>query len=178
VTSSGPAGNFRQDGTQLELIEYHAAPAGIFSLNSESHKASSRSARVFTSGPRDLPWHTASWRRSLRHSPVPRFRQRISRAAGTTFLIKASSFIQASHHQRFVSGHAFRRATAAPIKSGFSRCGGILNLTSRHPEAPAFLPAGRGISPGTQRRGADRSATAPPVPRFRPPARLSTSDQH
>jgi hypothetical protein len=25
VTSSGTAGNFRQDGAQLELIEYHAA---------------------------------------------------------------------------------------------------------------------------------------------------------
>src|SRR6266496_3572270 len=36
----------------------------------------------------------------------------------------------------------------------------FLNLTRRHPEEPAFLPAGRGISRGTQRRSG-RSFASP-----------------
>src|SRR6266496_673211 len=40
-----------------------------------------------------------------------------------------------------------------------------MNLTRRHPEEPAFLPAGRGISRGTQRRSG--RSFAPPEERLR-----------
>jgi hypothetical protein len=65
-----PAGRGISRGTSIVVLEIPSEiqneptpdPA-VAQSDSESRKASSRRARVLTSGPRDLPWHIASyWR--------------------------------------------------------------------------------------------------------------------